>query len=81
MNEQRRSFWPLPTAVLIGLVLYVASSGPACWLFHTDLLPNSMNVALVVLYAPLIWVADSSASPEWLKDLIDQYFQFWMDLA
>lgn len=52
MTNQRRPFWPLLIAVLVGLpVLYVASFGPACWILSR--LGNGKGVAAVV-YGPLL---------------------------
>lgn len=47
----RRPHWPVVAVVLIGLpVLYVASFGPACWLW--SLSSGRLSPELPTVYAP-----------------------------
>lgn len=79
---QRRPFWPILTAVLIGLpVLYVASFGPVCWMCrfaHNHGWYESGGVAyqfLTWLYAPLLWLQLNGPAPiirglNWYGDML-----------
>ena len=76
-----RPLWPLLTAALIGLpVLYVASFGPACWLFNAAMDQgwpvegSLLQRFLLALYAPVLRLEANGPEPiatalEWYASL------------
>src|SRR5262249_25893692 len=65
-DRKKASPWPWIVALLIGLpVLYVASFGPACWLFGRGILPCELTIDA---YRPLIHLSFSQAPISgWLR--------------
>ncbi|MGE0609073.1 MAG: hypothetical protein AB7O62_18410 [Pirellulales bacterium] len=62
----------LVVLVLLLPVLYVASTGPACWLEVNGFISNEM---LGLVYAPLIWMMKHS---EPIHTAIERYCQMWV---
>jgi hypothetical protein len=53
--------------VVLALVLYVLSSGPAIWALERGYLPNSAEPVAALFYYPLKWLSDQSPTfYEWL---------------
>ena len=73
MNDRNKpgvTFWA--TVVVAGLVLYVASFGPACWLSDR----MEMNAPLFwEFYQPIEWIVDYGPRP--LRDALECYAGLW----
>jgi hypothetical protein len=76
----RRDRWAkwIASTVLIVLILYYVSCGPALWLFLKAGTPTCMEPLIVDGYAPVLRVAKSS---EWLDGWHREYIGWWMELA
>jgi hypothetical protein len=77
MSEERKRrgalFW---TAVgLIGLMLYVLSFGPACWIMANRLPPWAVSIVLV-FYAPLMLLSETTGPTH---DLLQWYVHLWAE--
>jgi hypothetical protein len=73
MNNDRKPVWPWIVALLIGLpVLYVASFGPACWMFSDELVSYDH---LSCMYRPLIRL--TFHGPEIVQQSLRTYVRFW----
>jgi len=74
-NDKRGgSGWAIALVALLILlpVLYVASIGPACWLFYWDVVSiGSFNA----FYAPILWLGERS---ELIGDAIRWYVSLWI---
>jgi len=69
-------FWGV--VVLLPLVLYLGSFGPACWLLrNSDLIPNGLFDAIETVYAPVFFVQYAKGTPYWLKRDIHAYRTLW----
>lgn len=66
-SKKRRSNW-MPLALLVGLVAYFASFGPACWLLAVN---HSLVTPYRFAYAPAIWVG--SYGPDPVRNSIVRY--------
>jgi hypothetical protein len=66
------AFWA--TVVVVVVVLYVASYGPAWWLHVRLGEPRATGNAIVYLYSPLWWA--TKHGPVWFQDSCIRY-RFW----
>jgi hypothetical protein len=75
-TRARRSygFW-LAVALMLALVLYTLSVGPAVYLVERT--GTGLEAARTV-YAPLVWLAN--VSPE-ARQLLGKYERLWADMA
>jgi len=73
----KRPLWPLLTAALVGLpVLYVASWGPAVWIYvyGSDRgwrISGSLQIILDWVYYPLVWLILNGPKP--ISDALTWY--------
>ena len=67
------AFWT--TMVLVAVVLYPLSVGPAEWLRHHHCIPEQMYEPIICFYAPLAWAYANSPQP--LRDALDWYDHLW----
>ena len=74
----RRERWAKWTAVglVIALVAYPLSIGPAIWLMDHQVLPSWAIDALRCSYLPLDWLAGQS---EWCSLLLFWYLRIWSE--
>ncbi len=63
--------------VVVALVAYPLSAGPACKLAYDGWLPGSAEVAAVCFYTPLVWLAEHSQTAKCLMKL---YVGLWSDI-
>ena len=68
------AFWATVVVVVV-LVAYPLSFGPACWILtHVELWPDTRN-AIEAPYAPLFRIR--TGGPEWVRPPLDWYVSFW----
>lgn len=68
------AFWTC--VVLAVLVLYVASIGPAYWLWAHDSLPDGWTAPTRwLIYRPLAWLHDLGPQP--ITDALDWFVALW----
>ena len=67
------AFWATVVVVVV-LVAYPLSFGPACWLASRDLLPAWAVLPLMVCYHPLNWIRHL---PPPAKEALDWYIGLW----
>ena len=75
MTDRKKTgvaFWA--TVAAVGVLGYLLCTGPAIWLESRGLLPPIAQRAFIVVYAPLIWVADNSDA---VLNLYMWYTDFW----
>ena len=65
--------WPLAIllVIVLVLVLYVLSVGPAAALEENEVISNAV---FEYVYAPLIWLCDNSATVLWI---LESYVGLW----
>ena len=66
------AFWA--SVVVVAIVLYVASIGPAGWVAQNVSFPDLLG-CYHTFYAPLIWAYDHV--PERIRDAMDWYAGLW----
>ena len=80
MTEPRKkpgvAFWA--TVVVVLLLAYPVSFGPATWLYDNGGIPASAEGALEDFYEPVIWARDDDASPRWLRRSVNWYEALWI---
>jgi hypothetical protein len=77
MNEHKpRLLWPILTAVIVALILYVLSVGPACRQFRIG--PGEIRASpwLVYPYFPVFWLMDHG--PPRVRRALRDYAQWWI---
>ena len=68
------AFWA--TVLLVGVLVYVASFGPAIWVIDHDDLPAAWAVdAFEIVYRPILWLEDNGPTP--ISNAIDWYLELW----
>ena len=67
------AFWA--TVVLVALVGYPLSMGPAWWLWHKLDLPAWVTVGMDWVYEPVWWA--SWNGPDWFCDAAKKYLNWW----
>lgn len=80
MDERphQRSPWTIAAWIIVFLVAYPLSIGPATWLlYHLSAGLSRRAVVWVVLYYPILWLADQNAS---FDDVLTRYLEFWNSL-
>jgi len=73
LAARSRRFWLIASIVLP--VLYVASFGPVCWLYHHIRAPEWAWTPLLWAYAPLSWIAWNG--PAALREPLTWYVDLW----
>ena len=75
-NKRRSPFGPV-IAVLVLLVGYVLSTGPAWWLMLWSLENGYESFAYMLawLYLPISWLAERW---EWFRELLHWYLGLWV---
>ena len=72
------AFWAT-VVVVVALVAYPLSYGPAWWLYwHAPQRTEWMHAAFLNGYAPMGWAL--SNGPSALKDMHDSYMELWAHL-
>jgi hypothetical protein len=79
------AFWAIavPGALLMALVAYELSFGPAVWLFAKLGRPAWLGYLIDVAPDPLEWIINSCPGPfgQWLSQIFYSYYQWWFDIA
>jgi hypothetical protein len=70
------AFWATVVVVLM-LVAYPLSLGPAIWLRTRPGSPTWVRSAYWKIYAPIVWIYEHG--PEPIKESIDWYGEFWVN--
>ncbi len=78
MNDDKKkpgvAFWA--SVVVVGLLLYVLSSGPIMWLVVRNYLPDRAVSTCESIYRPMIWLVEDG--PEPIGSAIVWYAAFWL---
>lgn len=73
--DHKRRLWPwIVATLLMVLVVYPLSLGPATWLYGKDCVSGE---TLDVIYGPVFAVCYGEQSPEWLDDALWWYTRLW----
>ena len=54
------AFWATVVLVVVLVVAYPLSIGPACWLADRDMLPELADKPIEIFYSPLMWIVRDS---------------------
>jgi hypothetical protein len=66
--------WP-HAALVVLLLAYPLSLGPATWLFYRGLLPSPLATWYEPVYRPIAWAASQSS---WTNSLFERYLELWL---
>jgi hypothetical protein len=76
---KKTSWWMVVAVLIVTPVLYVASFGPACWLYTKVEQPPWAGTALTTVYAPIYLLFDFAPEPVYKP--IARYGDWWIRLA
>ena len=68
------AFWAT-MVVVVALVVYPLSAGPALWIAHQDIPQWSLN-AICFVYAPMNWLEQESPAP--IARAVRGYLSLWV---
>lgn len=61
--RKRRTKWTLAVLLVLSVVVYPLSMGPACWLLTQEWKPDGAHAVVHQLFAPLLWVYRNGPEP------------------
>src|SRR5436190_21061829 len=77
-GERKRAGWPfyMIFILLMALVVYPLSAGPAIWLVYGPQTPNWARYAAGTYIRPVVWVI--GYLPEWAQSEFSWYMDWWI---